>query len=151
MLPNSLLSNSDLPNNVLPNSIYYRSDLPDSNLSNSACNLLLPKEYSYLFPFNSIQYVNVIDFTCHSHLYFNIQHWIISLILLFKLLVSSFQLECVCTFNRYDSPSYIGLRSSVTMLKVSFPSFRISNHSLSSSSIDNNLSCYRSLMHGSSF
>ena len=74
--------------------------------------------------------------------------WIISLISLLRLLISSFRLECFCLFSRWDSPTCLSLRSFLAMLNRSFPSWHVSAHSLLSSTIGNNLSCYRSLIHG---
>ena len=90
VLPHSLLSHSVLPNRVLPNSLLSYNDQSNSDLSNIACNYLLPNKNSCSFSLTSIQRVNGIDSTYDSHLYFNIHQWIMSLIPLLKLLISSF-------------------------------------------------------------
>ena len=103
------------------------------------------------FLLSSIHHVTRIDFTYHSHLHFSIYQWIISLILLLKLLISSIGLECFCLFSRCDSPTCLGLQSFLAILNKSFPSWYVSTNTLSSSEIRNKLSCYRSLIHGLSF
>ena len=83
-------------------------------------------------------------------MYFDLQRWIGSLLPLLQLLISSFQLDCFLLFSRHDFPSCIDLQPSLTILQLSFPTWHISTHTLSSSSFGNKLSCYRSLIHGSS-
>ena len=56
-------------------------------------NLSLTKHITYSFPSAYILNVNGIDFTFHSPLYFDLQHWIRSLLPLLRLLVSSIRLE----------------------------------------------------------
>ena len=116
----------------------------------SSSNISLSKHLSYSFPLASIRNVNGIDFTCHSHLYCDIQRCINSLIPLIHLLMASFRLKCVFLFSHSDSPSYLSLQPSLTILKASFPSWYMSTHSLSSSLFGIKLSFYRSIIHGSS-
>ena len=53
----------------------------------------------------SIWHVNRIDFTFHSNLYFDVQRWIVLLLPLLQLLVSSFRLEYVFfLFSHNDTP-----------------------------------------------
>ena len=58
-----------------------------------------------------------------------------------------FSWNIVSLFSLNNCPSCLSLQSS---LKASFLSWYISAHSLSSSSFGSKLSCYRSLIHGSS-
>ena len=142
ILPNSALPNRDLPHSTLPN---FNHDL-----SNSSCSSLLPILNFYSFPLTSIHHVIGIDFTYHYHLHFRMHQWIISLILLLKLLISSFRLECFCPFSRCDFSTCLGLRRFLAMLNKYFPSWHVFAYNLSSSTIGNKRSCYRSLIHGSS-
>ena len=99
----------------------------------------------------SIYHVTGIDFTYHSHLNFSIHQWIISLIPLLKLPISSFRLEYFCLFSRCNSPTCLGLRSFLAILNKFPPSWHVSVHILSFSGIGNKFSCYRSLIHGLNF
>ena len=147
----SLLLHSVLPNRVLSSSLLPYNDQSNSDLPNNACNYLLLNKNSCSFLLTSIQHVNGIGFTYHSHLHFSIHQWIMSLIPLLKFLVSSFRLECFCLFSRCDSPICLGLQPFVTMLTKYVPSWHMSTHSISSNNLGNKLACYCSLIHWSSF
>ena len=146
----NIASHSTVPNgNIVSNSIETPNNIVTCNIVDIS-NLSLSKHLSYSFPLASIRNINGIDFNFHSHLYFDVQHWISSLIPMLRLLISSFRLECFLLFSRHDSPSCRSLKSSLTILQASFPTWHISTYSLSSSSFGSNFSCHRSLIHGSS-
>ena len=136
--------NSDNP--VLDGNVFSHSIKPPDNIV--TCSIIDKSDLS--FPSASIRTVNGIDFTFHSHFYFDMQRWISSLLPLLRLIISSFQLDYLLLFSRHDFPSCIDLRPSLTILQLSFPTWHISTHSLSSSNFGIKHSCYRSLIHGSS-
>ena len=145
-----IVSHSTVSNgNILSNSIETPENIVTCNIVDKS-NLSLLKHVSYSFPSASIRNVNGIDFTFHSHLYFDAQHWITSLLLLLRQLVSSFRLERFLLFSRHNPSSCLSLKPYFTIPQASFPTWQISTHSVSSSSFGSKLPCYRSLIHGSS-
>ena len=102
---------------------------------------LLSKHNSYLIPSAHIRHVSGIDFPFNSNLYFEVQRWIILLLPLFRLLVSSFRLESFLIFSQNESSSCLSLHPSLTIFRESFRSWNISTHSLSPSSFGSKLSC----------
>ena len=134
----NIVSTSIAPNgNIVSYSIAPIGKIVYDNIVDKS-NLLLSKHLSYSFPSVSIRHVNGIDFTLYSNLYVDVHHWIISLLLLLRLLVSSSRLEYL---SRNQSPSCLSLHPSLTIFRESFRSWNISTHSLSPSSFGSKLSC----------
>ena len=109
LVPNG---NSDIVPNGNCDSDNLHSIKPPDNIG--TCSAIDKSDLS--FPSASIRTVNGIDFTFHSHLYFDLQRWISSLIPLLRLLISSFQLDFCLLFSRQDFPSCIDLQLSLTIL-----------------------------------
>ena len=155
-VPNGKPNNNTVSFNLVPNGNF--DIVPNGNFDLDNLHSIKPPDNIVIcsvidktdisFPFSSIRTTNGIDFTFHSHLHFDLQRWISSLLPLFRLLISSFQLDYFLLFSRHNFPSCIDLQPSLTTLQLSFPTWDISTHSLSSSSFGSKLSCYRSLIHG---
>ena len=95
LVPNGILDivpngNFDSDNSVPNGNVVSHSITPPDNIVTYS----VVDKSNLSFPSASIRTVNGIDFTFHSHLYFDLQRWISSLLPLLRLLISSFQLDC---------------------------------------------------------
>ena len=88
-----------------------------------------------------------IDFTYHPNLYLNHSSWINSILPTIKLLIISFRLQYVCLLSHRDIDQSFPLQIIISRLVSISPDWHISIHILSSSSVGDNISCFRSLLY----
>ena len=86
-------------------------------------------------------------FTYHPQLYRTRAPWINDILLIIKLLVSSFRLTYIYIISHCDMNKYWQLRCFTSQLKVVSPSWCLSIHSLSSNLVGDNVSCFRSFLY----
>ena len=91
--------------------------------------------------------VTWIDFTYHPLLFDSHTLWLDSILPLVQLLVKSFCLQYVCLFSHRDIAKPCPLHLFHSWIQDLCPTWFFSIHSLSSSSVGANVSCFRSLIY----
>ena len=88
-----------------------------------------------------------IDFTYHPNLYLTHSSWIDDILPTIQILRISFRLQYVCLLSHRDIAQSCPLQGIISCLVYIAPAWYISIHTLSSSSVGDNISCFRSLLY----
>ena len=88
-----------------------------------------------------------IDSTYHPVLYSNNNKWMETILPLIRLLVSSFHLRNIFLFSHRDPVKPCPLEKLIHLLRSAIPTWFISNHTIFSHNLSDNISCSRSILY----